>query len=150
MQRSSGRQVSRFAGYRSGPTRSVSWSPRSSCRGASSSPRLWPSRAAHRRAATVLARQQRVVQRQLLVDAGRLRQAGDAQHLLHAEPQRLAVLEDERQRRADALPAVAVEVTLLGGEEFAPPAGELVERQEIVGRQRLHPRLLFTCAPAAG
>ena len=65
-------------------------------------------------------------------------ETGDAQQLLHAEPERLAVLEDQRDLRADADATVSVEVAGLGGEELRPSADVLLQRQQVVQGERLH------------
>ena len=119
------------------PTCSASWSPRRSCHGASSS----PSRASsacdeQRRLEAVAAGQQAVVQVRAPAGRGRLGQAGDAQHLLDAEPQRLAVLEDERERAARRGRGGSGRGSALGVEELAASAGELLQRQQVVERQR--------------
>ena len=64
----------------------------------------------------------------------RLVQPRHAQQLLDAEPQRLPVLEQQRQPRPDADAAVAVEVAGVGIEELAAPAGVFVQGQQVVQR----------------
>src|SRR5262249_19238664 len=65
-------------------------------------------------------------------------EAGDAKHLLSAEPGGLAVFEAERGLRADADGAVVVEVADVGFEQLAAPAGKLFERQQVIGREGFH------------
>src|SRR6185437_943121 len=93
-----------------------------------------------RRLQAIASRQETVEQIQFLLHPRRLAQAGDAQHFLQAEPQRLPILKEKRQRRADADAAIAVEVAAVGGEELTAAGGVFVQRQYVVQRQRLHRR----------
>src|SRR5262249_52915053 len=79
-----------------------------------------------------------VVNIQLRPQPARVRQARDADDLLHAEPQRLAILEEQRQPRADADAPVRVEVTAMRLEKLAPPADVFLQRHQIVDGQGSH------------
>src|SRR5262249_28423286 len=79
---------------------------------------------------------------QLRLHPRRVAQPGDAQQLLDAEPQRLAVLEEQRQAGAEADAAVAVEVALVRLEELAAPPGVFVQGQQVVQREGVHGTVL--------
>ena len=84
--------------------------------------------------ASVAAGQQAVVQVQLGLEVFRLGQAGDADDFLDAEPEGLAILEDERELRPDADAAIAVDVAAMRVEELFALRRVFFQRQEIIHR----------------
>src|SRR5262249_13850151 len=78
------------------------------------------------------ARQQAIEEIEFLLNLARVAQPGDAEHFLNAEPERLAVFEEQGGGRADAETAVAVEVAAVRLEELAAAARVFLQGQQIV------------------
>ncbi len=91
-----------------------------------------------RRLQAVAARQQPIVQIELPLYSGGLRQAGNPQQLLDAEPERLPVFKKQGCPRTNANAAVAVEIAPQRFEELAAAAGVLFEGKQIIQRERTH------------
>ena len=79
-------------------------------------------------------RQQAVVEVQLRLHFVGVGKPGDADHFLHAEPECLAILENERELRADAHAAITVDVAAMSVEVFLPLRRVLFQRQQIIHR----------------
>jgi hypothetical protein len=79
-------------------------------------------------------REQPIVKVQFQLHIPRIFQAGDAHNFLHAEPQGLPVLKDERETWADADAAIAVDIAAMGIKELPPPTGVFLQGQEIIDR----------------
>src|SRR6185295_14383284 len=82
-------------------------------------------------------RQEFIVHVQLILHLGRLENAFGADHFLHLEPQRLAVLEHQRHERAERHPSSLLQCDDAGTIRLAL-SFILIKRQNIVAGQDVH------------
>ena len=80
----------------------------------------------------IAAGQQPIVEIQFLLHALGIGQTSDAEQLLYAEPERLAIFKNQGQFGADADAPIVVQIATMCGEKFAALTGVVAKRQQVV------------------